>query len=90
MDHGGCALEHYGSNRVVARLQAVQLKDQIMISAKIENGKLIITADIDPEPKPSATGKTLIVASSHGNQVTTAIVKGKPVVIGFNAYIKPA
>ena len=40
-------------------------------------------------PRPSATGKTLTVASSRGNQPTEARVDGKPVIIGLNAYIKP-
>jgi len=59
-----------------------------MMTAEIKAGKLIITIDADPEPKPSSTGKTLSVASSHGNVATTATVKGKPVIIGLNAYIK--
>ena len=41
------------------------------------------------EPRPSASGKTLVVATTGGNQTTTATVSGKPVVIGLNAYIKP-
>ena len=40
-------------------------------------------------PRPSATGKTLTVASSNGNQPTEARVNGLPVVVGVNAYIKP-
>lgn len=40
-------------------------------------------------PKPSASVKTLVVASTHGNTVTKAEVNGKPVIIGLNAYIKP-
>ena len=40
-------------------------------------------------PRPSATGKTLTVASSKGNQETTATVNGRPVIVGVNAYIKP-
>lgn len=39
------------------------------------------------EPTPSATGKTLTVASSRGNKATAAIINGKPVTIGVNAYI---
>lgn len=38
-------------------------------------------------PTPSATGKTMVVASSRGNVKTTATIDGKPVTIGFNAYI---
>ena len=40
-------------------------------------------------PRPSATGKTLTVASSNGNKETEARIDGKPVVVGVNAYIKP-
>ena len=32
-------------------------------------------------------GKSLVVATSHGNQKTDAVVNGQPVVIGVNAYI---
>lgn len=58
-----------------------------MLTAKIEKDKLIVTIDINPRPVPSASGKTLVVASSHGNVTTTVTVDGKPVVIGLNAYI---
>lgn len=57
------------------------------MKATIQNGKLIIEIDLQ-KPTPSATGKTLVVASSHGNIATTAIVDGKPVVVGLNAYIR--
>ena len=40
-------------------------------------------------PRPSATGKTLTVASSGGNKPTDATINYKPVIIGVNAYIKP-
>ncbi len=39
-------------------------------------------------PRPSASGKTLVVATSGGNQVTSVLVNGKPVIIGLNAYIQ--
>ncbi len=56
------------------------------ITAKIEDGQLIITADLEA-PTPSASGKNLVVASSRGNLRTDALVDGKAVTIGFNAYI---
>ena len=40
-------------------------------------------------PRPSATGKTLTVASSSGNKPTDATINDKPVIVGVNAYIKP-
>lgn len=58
------------------------------MKATIKGNTLTIEIELQ-EPTPSATGKTLVVASSRGNQATTATVKGKPVVIGLNAYIKP-
>ncbi len=57
------------------------------MEAKIENGKLIIIIDLQ-EPTPSASGKTLVVATTHGNVATQCLVDGKNVVIGLNAYIK--
>lgn len=56
------------------------------MEVKIENGFLVIKLPLTT-PTPSATGKTLSVASSHGNQKTTATVDGKPVTVGVNAYI---
>lgn len=57
------------------------------MKAEIKNGKLIVEIDTQ-SPTPSATGKTLVIASSHGNQPTAAMVNGKPVIIGLNAYIR--
>lgn len=58
------------------------------MTAEIKGNKLIITIDMNPTPVPSASGKTLVVASSHGNQQTTATINGKPVIVGLNAYIR--
>jgi hypothetical protein len=57
------------------------------ITAKIEGNKLIITADLET-PTPSASGKTLVVASTRGNKETDVMIDGKPVIIGLNAYIR--
>jgi len=59
------------------------------MKVEIKNGKLMIEMDTQT-PTPSASGKTLVIASSHGNQPTTAQVNGKAVIIGLNAYIKNA
>jgi hypothetical protein len=58
-----------------------------LMEVKIENGKLIIVIDLQP-PTPSASGKTLVVATTHGNTPTECKIDGKPVIIGLNAYIK--
>jgi hypothetical protein len=49
---------------------------------------MIITLPLNETAKPSASGKTLVVASTHGNVTTELEVNGKPVVLGVNAYIK--
>lgn len=53
----------------------------------IEGKELVIRIPMQNPPQPSASGKTLVVASSRGNKVTEATVDGKQVVIGLNAYI---
>lgn len=58
------------------------------MTVEIKNNKLVITIDMNPKPIPSSTGKTLVVASSHGNQATTAMIDGKPIIVGVNAYIR--
>jgi hypothetical protein len=57
------------------------------MKVEIKDNKLFIEIDLE-KPTPSSSGKTLILASTHGNTVTTAEVDGKPVIIGLNAYIK--
>lgn len=39
------------------------------------------------DPSPSASGKTLVVASSRGNVKTNATIDGRNVTVGVNAYI---
>lgn len=57
------------------------------VKVTVKEGKLMIEADLET-PTPSASGKTLVVASTRGNMATTAVVNGQPVIIGLNAYIK--
>lgn len=57
------------------------------MKATIENNELVIRIPMT-DPRPSASGKTLVVATSGGNKATTATVNGKPIIIGLNAYIQ--
>lgn len=59
-----------------------------MVKVKVDekNKKIIIEADIET-PTPSASGKTLVVASTRGNLKTDQLIQGKPLTIGLNAYI---
>lgn len=61
---------------------------KVVKSDKSKHGKLVIEIDLQ-EPKPSKSGKTHVVASTHGNKATEAEVNGLPVTIGLNAYIHP-
>ena len=60
------------------------------LTASIEGEYLVIKIPLNPTPVRSATGKTLVVASSHGNKQTELEVQGQPVFVGVNAYIHPA
>jgi hypothetical protein len=59
------------------------------LTAAIEDGCLVIRVPLNPTPVRSATGKTMVVASSHGNKQTEVQVQGQPVYVGVNAYIYP-
>ena len=58
------------------------------MKVEIKDGNLNITIPLQA-PKPSASGKTLVVATTSGNVKTAATINGKAVTIGLNAYIKP-
>jgi len=55
-------------------------------SVKVVGTKLTIVMNLQ-EPAPSASGKTLVVASTKGNIRTGVEVNGKPLTLGVNAYI---
>ena len=50
-------------------------------------GTLTITLQLQ-EAKASASGKTLVVASTHGNQATGLNIDGKALIVGVNAYVR--
>jgi hypothetical protein len=58
------------------------------MKATIKNNVLYLEIPLQA-PRPSASGKTLTVATSKGNQPTSATINGLPVIVGVNAYIKP-
>lgn len=49
---------------------------------------LVVTIPVNSEPPLSSTGKTRIVASTHGNQPTTLTVNGQTVKVGLTAFVK--
>ena len=56
-------------------------------TATVEGGVLVIRMPMGT-PTISASGKSKVIASTHGNMVTDVIIDGKPLTIGVNAYIK--
>lgn len=56
------------------------------MEAKTEGNFLVVRIPMTP-PRPSASGKTLVVASTNGNVKTNVLVNGKPVTVGLNAHI---
>ena len=57
--------------------------------ANIVDGKLVIEIPVNEPLIPSKTGKTLVVASSHGCLRTNADVEEKPVYINLSAFVYP-
>ena len=56
------------------------------VEMKIENNILTITVDLTKEFGPSASGKTIIIATTEGN---VSIPNDEEKKIGLNIYKKP-
>ena len=57
--------------------------------SKLDNEAKTLTLVLDlQEPTPAASGKTLVVATTHGNVPTEIQIDGKPLIVGVNAYIR--
>jgi hypothetical protein len=74
------------SRQLSLHVELQQPKETCM-TARIVGNKLVIEIPLNSVPVASTSGKTLVVASTHGNKVTEAQVNGKNLVIGLNAYI---
>ena len=59
---------------------------KVTIETKGKTQELVIRIPMQ-KPAPSASGKTLVVASTRGNKETEVQVNGKNVIVGLNAYI---
>ena len=58
------------------------------MTAKIKEGKLIVEVEVIQPPRPSTSGKTLIVSSTGGFVATEAMINGQPVSVSLNATIR--
>lgn len=56
------------------------------LSVTREGDMLVIRIPIQV-PTPSSSGKTLVVASTRGNQRSGVQIDGKDVFVGVNAYV---
>lgn len=59
----------------------------VEITGKTGERRILISLPVDEALPLSGSGKTLAVASTHGNIQTEVQVNGKPVYVGVNAYI---
>lgn len=59
------------------------------METKVRNGNLIVVLPLE-EPKLSASGKTMVVASSRGVRKTTCRLDGEIVCVIANAFVYPS
>ena len=59
----------------------------MQVSIFEKDGNSFLKIEVPVSLRPSKSGKTMLVASSGGNITTSAIVDGKPVTVGVNAYV---
>ena len=65
-------------------------KDSVKTLTVTQEDNVLVIRIPMQKPAPSSSGKTLVVATTHGNQATTVEVNEKPVIVGVNAYIRAA
>jgi len=67
-----------------AKTEADPMADDLTVTR--EDDILVIRIPIKTAT-PSASGKTLVVASTRGNQRTAVQIDGKDLYLGINAYV---
>jgi len=61
---------------------------QFVLGRRLQSlGQLVIRLPMNDKPERFASGKTLVVASTHGDKETECVVQGKKLIVGINAYI---
>ena len=58
------------------------------ISVTVSKGCMVISIPMEKKPKPSGSGKSLVVASTRGIYASDLEIDGKTVKIGVNAFIE--
>jgi len=57
------------------------------MKAKLQKGKLVVELSLE-DAKPSASGKSMVIASSHGVRRTAVRIDGKSVCIVVSAFVR--
>jgi hypothetical protein len=60
------------------------MADDLTVS---RDGEMLVIRILITKATPSASGKTLVVASTRGNQKTGVQIDGKDLYLGVNAYV---
>lgn len=55
-----------------------------------KKGIMNVEIELNKVPVKSGSGKTMVIASTSGNRAVDATYNGEPVILGLNAYYKPA
>lgn len=61
---------------------------ELVPATKTAPATLVVRIPVNTDPPLSSTGKTRIVASTHGNQPTTLQVNGQVVKVGLTAFVR--
>lgn len=62
---------------------------KVTLEGKKGSEELVIRIPVQ-KPKPSASGKTLVIATTGGNKPVDCKYEGEIITLGMTAYIKPA
>lgn len=60
------------------------------MKARRRKGMLIFSLPLIDPPRPSKSGKRLLVATSRGGRRTSLRSHGRPIFVNANVYIRPA
>jgi hypothetical protein len=61
---------------------------ELVPATKTAPAVLVVRIPVNSNPPLSSTGKTKIVATTHGNQPTPLTVDGQVVKVGLTAFVK--
>jgi hypothetical protein len=61
---------------------------QVEPDIEVSKDRVVITVPIQSPIRPSKSGKSLTIATTHGGITTKALVNGKVVWMNVNVYVK--